>query len=516
MKVSNKIKAFALCLVATIGVGVGIYANADSVDRTRDCDNFAVVRCGTMSPDEIRAKFTSKSDIAGIYARFGISRAHLDGNYVNGVVWRDGRVTLDNGTVVATNAHTAIRNIRGGAQIGGTNAKYVHANRMGSAQHAFIRLNANGQFVFAIMSPCGNPVEADNVVPNPPTPPTPPTPPVTPQPTPIASCKMLDQPVVTNRTSVTLRGHATAEHGAAIKSYTFTIVDASGKQVFSHVNNTAALTSEVSTTLSAAGTYTAKVQVTSSLGQHVSADCEKQFTIQPEPKKPAVAITKLVKSMKSAIVSVGEEFPYQVTVTNSGETDLKNVAVNDPAPKGVTFLKASAGVIANNTWTHTITELKKGQSETFTITATVKEYLQGETVNTACVDAPEVPGNNDGCDKATIKLKVKACNVTTGVIEEVEPGKENTAPHTTDLEKCSKVHVCDLTTKTVVQVTKKQAEDTSRYVSADSEQCHPKPAPPQPVPALPQTGGNDVIVGSIGLGALVTAGLAYLASRRQG
>ena len=128
------------------------------------------------------------------------------------------------------------------------------------------------------------------------------------------------------------------------------------------VNTTSALTSETSATIKEAGTYTARVTVTTSLGDRTSNDCVKQFTIQPETPKanPGIKIEKKVDGLKHKTVQVGNEFPYQVTVTNTGNVDLKNAVVTDNAPQGVTFLKASEGTLQNNTWKATIAELKQG------------------------------------------------------------------------------------------------------------------------------------------------------------
>lgn len=68
--------------------------------------------------------------------------------------------------------------------------------------------------------------------------------------------------------------------------------------------------------------------------------------------------------------------------------------------------------------------------------------------------------------------KVDACNTTTGKVEKVEAGKENTPPHTSDLSKCDDVTVCDTKTGTIVTITKYTADsDKNRYVDKDSDKC---------------------------------------------
>ena len=641
MKFSNKLKAMVLVLVAAVTTGIWMYADAARIDTGRDCNKFAVIYCGTHSAAELRQEYDSRgtskangkslrqNDIPAIFSAMGISRASLEGDYHHGYVDRSGNVRLGD-RIVAKNARTAIRNIRGGSAISGSSTARIHStSAMASAQAALIKLSSKGQFLFAVMKPCGNPVQATNVVPEPTPPPKPPTPtppkppvPTPPKPQPAAACRMLDQPVITDRTKVDLKGHATAENGATISAYHFSITDASGKQVFSQTANTSATTATAGTTITQPGTYTARVKVQTSLGLKEADACVKQFTITPPtptpvPKKPSVKIEKTVNGKEHAVVDVNGHFVYQIRVTNNGETDLKNLTVTDKAPEGVKFVKASEGTVIEGTmWKYTMPELKQGQtSEPIIITAYVPVHLAGTIKNTACVTVPGVPGDNDDCDDATIEVKnnpsyscreltvnqfgrdsfkfsvsytaqngatfkkaiykvydaqgkeiyssengefkgfgagtytvkaivivtangkdvevtsagcekkvtiapelVEACNVETGVIEKVEKGKENTPPYTTDLTRCEKIKVCDLEKKVVVTVTRKEAEDTKRYGAVDHEACNPAPVtPPTPPTAteLPRTGVTDVVIGGLGLGALVTASVAYVMSRRQ-
>lgn len=510
---------------AIIGVGsllisyIGGPSEAASVDTTRDCDSYAVIRCGTMNANELRAEYdslntnksngstTKQSDIPAIFSALGIKRADLNGSFVKGVVYKDGTVRV-NGKTVATGAKTAIRNVGGTAISGSSTAKIVSTSKMGSAQEALVRLNANGQFVFAVMTPCGNPVKATNVIPTPP-----------PKPTPAARCVELKTPVITDRTKVTLTGLGSATNGAAVKSYIFTVTDASGKQVFSRTVATNAASASTSLTLDWAGSYTAKVVVDTTIGKKEASSCQRNFTIaqkdiqvcrlsdkkypvtikenQFDPKlysknpedckekpQPGISIDKKVDGVEHKQVGVDVEFTYQIQVKNTGNTDLKNAVVTDNAPKGVTFLKASQGTVTASKWTHTIPELKVGASASFTITAKVPEYLAGTIKNTVCVDTPTVPGSPDDCDDATVEVPP-------------EPGK---------------IKVCELATKTIVELPDNQQIDESKY-STDLSKCAEEPVTP---PELPQTGITDGLLNALGLGALVTASLAYIASRRNG
>jgi uncharacterized repeat protein (TIGR01451 family) len=157
----------------------------------------------------------------------------------------------------------------------------------------------------------------------------------------------------------------------------------------------------------------------------VKDDCDDVIIIV---KKPSVIIDKKVDGVDRKEVEVGQEFTYQIKVTNNGNVDLKNARVYDVPPAGVTLLSASEGQVKQGTgpspygvlngtyWTTTIPELKIGQSKSFTIKAVVKSYKAGDLKNIACVDAKEVNPNvidgNDDCDDAIVTVKNNTPNVT--------------------------------------------------------------------------------------------------------
>ena len=188
---------------------------------------------------------------------------------------------------------------------------------------------------------------------------------------------------------------------------------------------------------------------------------------------PGVSINKTVNNVEKAAVSVNETFTYQVVVKNTGRVDLKNVVVSDPAPEGVEFVSADKGTITDNKWTYTIPALKIGQSTAFAIEAKVTSYKEGNIINTACVNAPEVnpnePSKSDDCDDATVVV-TENCPI---------PGKE--------------------------------------HLPKNSSECVEKPVtPPTPdVPTvLPETGIGESISALIGLGSLIVSISYYVASRR--
>ena len=92
-------------------------------------------------------------------------------------------------------------------------------------------------------------------------------------------------------------------------------------------------------------------------------------------------------------MAVNSDFTYEITVKNTGKTDLKDVVVSDTAPQGVTLSNSSTGKIDGSKWTHTIANLPAGQSQTFSLTAKYAKFIEGKHKNTACVDTPTIAGS---------------------------------------------------------------------------------------------------------------------------
>ncbi len=128
------------------------------------------------------------------------------------------------------------------------------------------------------------------------------------------------------------------------------------------------------------------------------------------PKTPGISIKKTVNTKENATVAVNTPFTYELTVTNTGDTVLKNVIVSDKAPTGVIFTAATRGTIMNNELRAVVKYLAVKQTVTITVTAKVGTYFTGSRINKACVDAPEVTstlaGTYDDCDRATIDVVV--------------------------------------------------------------------------------------------------------------
>lgn len=271
-----------------------------AVDNTPDCDTVAIVRCGTMTESELRSEYDKNDygDLPKVYNAFGISRADLNGNFVDGIVWRDGRVTVG-GKVVATDAITAGRNY-GGTPIPGTNgaAKFSTSKFVTEGQTAHVRM-VNGKFSFAVIKSCGNPVTA--------------TPPKD-QPNPEFKCVDLKMEEVT-RTKRKFIAEATATGGATIEKYEFGFGDGFGITVPSDT-----YTYEYKR----AGTFTASVVVHFKVNGEIKKvngpQCTVPVTIKPEIK-PVFACTSL---MARLISSQNRTYAFDLKYTAEGGAVLRD------------------------------------------------------------------------------------------------------------------------------------------------------------------------------------------------
>lgn len=133
----------------------------------RDCDANAVIQCGASSTEELLQKYNNRADVRAIFNHFGISPAEMGrigSTAAAGIVSRDGTVTVG-GDVVATGAMTAGRqNMSGSSAINAGGTQFFMRSPATSFQtqrlKAFVVMDGNKQFAFAIIASCGNPVKA--------------------------------------------------------------------------------------------------------------------------------------------------------------------------------------------------------------------------------------------------------------------------------------------------------------------------------------------------------------------
>ncbi|HEX8390120.1 MAG TPA: PKD domain-containing protein [Candidatus Saccharimonadales bacterium] len=269
------------------------------IDDTPDCDSVAVVRCGFNDVNEMRRE-AAQGDVPKIYKALGISQQDLRGTFVNGIVYRDGRVTVD-GKVVATGAMTAGRNY-GGTPIAGTNAgKYPTSKFVDEGQTAFVKMTG-GEFDFAVIKACGNPVSA-----------TPKQ-----QPKPAFRCVRLDVERI-SRTERKFTAIADVSGGATVEKYEFGFGDGYGITV----------TEESYTyTYKKAGTFDTSVVLHVKVGDQIkkvsTRTCEKPVTITPKDQPVCRYDESLPKDspdcVKPAVLSSVAPTPPAPTPTRATPT----------------------------------------------------------------------------------------------------------------------------------------------------------------------------------------------------
>lgn len=170
-----------------------------SISTPHDCDDNAVIRCGADTTTDMHHKYNQSPSAQAIYAHFGITdwnMANLTNNAVVGTVTKGGSV-LVGGKEVATGAMTAGRmNISGSTAVTSGGVTFFKRPPSVSFQQqslpSFVVLNSNGEFKFAIIASCGNPVTA-----TPTQKPTPPAPTPQPKPTPPAAAPTQPAPAAT-------------------------------------------------------------------------------------------------------------------------------------------------------------------------------------------------------------------------------------------------------------------------------------------------------------------------------
>ena len=133
-----------------------------------------IIHGGVSNQAELRDTYrngdgrNSASNIQAIFAEaIGVNSVNDFSNMRRGTVHRDGRVVVD-GEVVATEAQSSGRlNFRDSKPLGNTGAYYhrtdIRFNERTSQLPVLVKLDEKGQYEFAVIMNCGNPVIAKPV-----------------------------------------------------------------------------------------------------------------------------------------------------------------------------------------------------------------------------------------------------------------------------------------------------------------------------------------------------------------
>ncbi len=295
------------------------------------------------------------------------------------------------------------------------------------------------------------------------------------KPQPSARCESLTRQRI-SRTEFEFTGTSVLENGATASRYDFIVHNAAGTKVAEkQVSSSAQQAKSGVMSLTETGKYTVRLKVQTSAGEKTSPDCVLNVSVAA-PLTPAVEIKKDVDGVKLKEVPVGQDFSYNITVTNTGQVDLKNVLVTDKPQAGVTLTGKLVGTISGNVWSYTIPSLAVGESKSFKLTARVDAYVAGELNNSACVNASEVNPSNptatDDCDEAKVTVTppvamIQVCDLASKTIITIKETDFDGSKYSRNLDDCKKP--CDANDQSCISVTQsKTAKNLTQNVDATS------------------------------------------------
>ncbi len=233
----------------------------------------------------------------------------------------------------------------------------------------------------------------------------------------------------------------------------------------------------------------------------VMNDCGNPLTgtSTPVPPKPVYACDSLTAAKVSRT-----EFRFATAATAKDGAVIQDYVYNfgDGATQ-------TAGATTNHTY---------AKAGTYTASVTVRVKVGDTIVNapgncvtkvTVDVENCPIPGKEKfPVDSPECKEDkwIKVCDTRTNTIKTIKEEDFDKSYMTTDFSKCEKIKVCDTTTNQIIEIYKSEMKDT---YTTDLSKCAPVPPP-----ELPKTGPADALMSIIGVGGLVGATLAYIASRR--
>lgn len=569
---ANKIQLSLFALAAVVsGVALFGFLSTKSEAIPRDCDNNAIIKCGSETESELISDYkANKSELSKIYNHYGISESDITGKKAEmGRVYKDGRVKVGS-KVVATNAYSIGRHDIGNSsklKIGGK-TYYERSTKTSFAADsisAFVFFDANGDFKAAILTSCGNPVRATK---------------------PVYECKDLNQAaIVGSRNRFKFTTEASAKNGAVISSYNYDFGDGktakSSSKTVEHaydkpgtytvkvsvkvkINNTHYNDTKYSEKCSVKVTVTEPTYACKGLAHEQITRTEHKFTATAQAANGA-KVTGYKYDFGDGTVKENASATETHTYDKAGEYTVKVwaiVTIDGKQVKEVTDAKCEVKVTVNKEPIYTCDYLKKNMISrtefTFTGEATAEngpeivnytidfgdgtsaevtdptdvphEYTQPGTYTAKMtanmmVNGEATPVTGEACEvevTVTPPNKVEVCNPETGetiVVDEDEA--DNYVP--VGDPACEPVKVCNPETGEIITVDKK---DEDKYKPVGDPACEEKPEECKPgipvnderceeIPAeLPTTGPAEMIGGALGLGSIVAAGYYWYASRR--
>ncbi len=456
----TKVKALLVGLIVAAFAFVGFnLVTGDSllaVSTAADCTSGAVIYCGVASESVLIDKYNANAtgDLPQIYGRYGITGDMIRSRSAAvGTVTKDGNVYIGN-QLVATGAGTVGRLGYSGDNTFQINGKTFYEH---STQRSFL---SNSISALVYMDGNGRFVGAIlNSCGNPVY-----ATPVKPAPKPAAYCDSLTVTPL-SRTKFRLTGAAHGVDGATVSAIHYYAFDKAGNPVQGIPANGASSSVEMTLT---PGTYTMRAFAITSVGNVTSDACAKPLTVQQE-MCPVPGKENLPKDSPDCYV------PKPIQVCDLGSSKIITIDEHDFDAKKHSKNLADCRMQVCDLKTNTVITIDK-------------EKFDSTKHSTKLTD----------CEKTTV------CEIATGKIITIYRNQMDDKKYSTNLDDC-RIKVCDLTTHEMITIDKEKYDASKHGTAAD---CAPV------VPQLPKTGLGDAFSGSLGLGALTTAGYYYFASRR--
>lgn len=182
---------------------------------------------------------------------------------------------------------------------------------------------------------------------------------------PVAACKTLKATLV-SRTRVRFDAQATAGNDAKIKSYTFVVRNASGKEIHSKTVNTGARTASYTYDQPKVGNYKVGVRVNTSVGVQRDANCNATFTVKAPPATPVAVCSRL-----------------GATITNRVNVDMVGEATTSGGAKVSKYTFVITDASGKTVATRTVTTSKLSAEADSVNLATAGKYTARLTVATS-------------------------------------------------------------------------------------------------------------------------------------
>ena len=357
-----------------------------ALDRN-DPDN--IVRGGLRDKNHALSVYDSNSEIRAIYNQFGVTRQDIANSTRTTF-----NTTDHNGQIkVLGRENHANEPTRHAVKINGTNTTVYTGEFLGGANRipgykfdALVGKRAADGKWFAVMLYCGNIAYVEE------------------PPKPAAKCVELTVQKL-NRTHVRVAAKASVSGGAKINNYKFVILK-DGKEVNSRTVNVSATGAYIEYDTARAGgegTYVAKVGVNTSVGYKTSANCEKTFTIAPEPVKNI----KVCDLESKKIVTIDEK-DFDSSKHSKDLDDCKEVT---PVEKTIEVCEL---------------ETKK------IITIKESEY-----------DSTKHSTDMDDCKEVPVEENIEVCELATKNVITIKESDFDSSKHSTNMSDCEEAPVVE-------------------------------------------------------------------------